>query len=181
MSKEKTVFETLSAVDVSDKIQHKGKMTYLPWSWAWGEVAIRYSDAQYTYYKDEKTNLPMTFIEGVGGFCYTTVTIKGNTLEMWLPITDNYNKPIMKPNVFDINTTLMRCLTKNLAMHGLGFYVYQGEDLPPKPELSRSELEATLKGTKENARKVLTGYKMHDDYKQLIINKFKDGNKRKNS
>lgn len=180
MNKEKSVFEVLSAVDVSDKIQRKGKFSYLTWSWAWGEVAKRYPDATYSYFKDEQTNLPMIFVNGVGGFCYTSVTIKGNTLQMWLSITDNKNNPIMKPNVTQINTTLMRCFTKNLAMHGLGLYIYQGEDLPEVPEVSndkpvltQTDLKATLKGTKENARKVLTSYDVSDEYKKQIINKFK--------
>lgn len=176
MSKQKSVFETLSAVNVNDKVEKKGKLSYLSWAWAWGEVKKRYPDADYWYYKDDKTKLPMSFVSEVGGFCYTSVTINGNTLPMWLPILDNRNQTAMKPNAFQINSTLMRCLTKNLAMHGLGHYIYAGEDLPEqesKPQLSKSDLLAVLKGTKENAREVLTSYEVNDEYKQQIINKFK--------
>ena len=179
----KSVFQVLSSVDVNDKIQNKGKLSYLPWAWAWGEIAKRYPSSSYDYYRDnEKSSkhykLPAALIEGVGGFCYTTVTIEGKPLQMWLPITDNYNKPILKPNVFDVNTTLMRCLTKNIAMFGLGHYIYAGEDMPDvtnvsKPKLSKSELEATLKGTIENAREVLLSYDVSSEYKKIITKKFK--------
>jgi hypothetical protein len=95
---------------------------------------------------------------------------------MWLPILDNRNQTAMKPNAFQINSTLMRCLTKNLAMHGLGHYIYAGEDLPAqesKPQLTKSDLLAVLNGTIENAREVLNSYEVNDEYKQQITNKFK--------
>jgi hypothetical protein len=175
MSK-KSVFQTLSAVDVSDKVEKKGNLSYLSWAWAWGEVKKRYPSAEYWYYQDDETNLPMAFNNGFGGFCYTSVTIEGNTLPMWLPVLDHRNQSVLKPNAFQVNTTLMRCLTKNLAMHGLGHYIYVGEDFPAKeekPNLSKSDLAAVLKGTKENARTVLSSYSMSNEYKEQIINKFK--------
>lgn len=176
MIREKSVFNVLSAVNVSDKIEKKGNLSYLSWAWAWGEVKKRYPCAKYSVYRDEVTNLPMAYDKEFGGFCYTSVTIESNTLDMWLPILDHRNQTVAKPNVFQINTTLMRCLTKNLAMHGLGHYIYAGEDLPDpstKPQLSKSDLAEVLKGNKENARKVLTSYSMTDEYKNQIINKFK--------
>jgi hypothetical protein len=177
MSKQKSVFETLSAVNVNDKVEKKGKLTYLSWAWAWGEVKKRYPDASYWFYRDKKNKkLPMSFVPEIGGFCYTSVTINGNTLPMWLPILDNRNQTAMKPNAFQINSTLMRCLTKNLAMHGLGHYIYAGEDLPAqesKPQLTKSDLLAVLNGTIENAREVLNSYEVNDEYKQQITNKFK--------
>lgn len=126
----KNTFDVLSAINVNDKTEKKGNLTYLSWSWAWAEVKKLYPDATYTYYRNPDTNLPYSFQEDTGGFCHTSVTIQGETLEMWLPILNNFNKPILKPNSFEINTCLMRCLTKNLAMHGLGLYIYAGEDLP---------------------------------------------------
>jgi hypothetical protein len=185
MKKEKSVFEVLSAVNVSDKVEKKGNLSYLSWAWAWGEVKKRYPSAKYWYYKDKKTKLPLAFNNAFGGFCYTRVTIDGDTLPMWLPILDNRNQTVTKPNAFQVNSTLMRCLTKNLAMHGLGHYIYAGEDLPAsadiqelsktdeKPWLKKSELEATLKGTKKQAETVLAAYNMKNEYKQQIINKFK--------
>ena len=131
MSNKKSVFEVLSAVDVSTHVKSKGNLTYLSWAWAWGEVAKRYPDANYSIYRNIDTNLPYDFVEGTGYMCYTTVTIEGKSLQMWLPVIDFKNKSILSnATTFDINKTLMRCLTKNVAMHGLGHYIYAGEDLP---------------------------------------------------
>ena len=131
MSNKKSVFEVLSAADVSTHVKSKGNLTYLSWAWAWGEVAKRYPDANYSIYRNIDTNLPYDFVEGTGYMCYTTVTIEGKSLQMWLPVIDFKNKSILSnATTFDINKTLMRCLTKNVAMHGLGHYIYAGEDLP---------------------------------------------------
>ena len=131
MTNKKSVFEVLSAVDVSTHVKSKGNLTYLSWAWAWGEVAKRYADANYEIYRNPDTNLPYDFVEGTGYMCYTTVTIEGKALQMWLPVFDNRNNSILsKATTFQINKTIMRCLTKNVAMHGLGHYIYAGEDLP---------------------------------------------------
>ena len=131
MTNKKSVFEVLSAVDVSPHVKSKGNLTYLSWAWAWGEVAKRFPDANYEIYRNPETNLPYDFVEGTGYMCYTTVTIEGKALQMWLPVIDFRNKSILsKATTFDINKTIMRCLTKNVAMHGLGHYIYAGEDLP---------------------------------------------------
>ena len=131
MTNKKSVFEVLSAVDVSTHVKSKGNLTYLSWAWAWGEVAKRYPDANYEIYRNPDTNLPYDFVEGTGYMCYTTVTIEGKALQMWLPVFDNRNNSILsKATTFQINKTIMRCLTKNVAMHGLGHYIYAGEDLP---------------------------------------------------
>ena len=126
----KSTFDVLNAINVNDRTEKKGNLTYLSWSWAWQEVKKRFPDATYTYHRDSETNLPFSYKEGVGAFCHTSVTIKDETLEMWLPVMDNRNQSVLKPTSTQINNTLMRCLTKNLAMHGLGLYIYAGEDIP---------------------------------------------------
>lgn len=126
----KSTFDSLNAINVNDRTEKKGNLTYLSWSWAWQEVKKRFPDATYTYHRDSETNLPFSYKEGVGAFCHTSVTIKDETLEMWLPVMDNRNQSVLKPTSTQINNTLMRCLTKNLAMHGLGLYIYAGEDIP---------------------------------------------------
>ena len=142
MKKTKSVFEELSAVDVSSHVKSKGKLTYLSWAWAWGEVAKRYPDANYEIYRNPDTNLPYDFVEGTGYMCYTTVTIEGKSLQMWLPVIDFRNKSILsKATTFDINKTIMRCLTKNVAMHGLGHYIYAGEDLPEPTGVTANNLD----------------------------------------
>jgi hypothetical protein len=147
MSKEtKSVFETLSAINVNDKVEKKSGLTYLSWAWAWGEVKKVYPDATYSVLQDPITFKPYFFDASLGYMVMTNVTIQGQKLEMWLPVMDGANKAmrhepytystrygdkaVEQASMFDINKTLMRCLVKNLAMFGLGHYIFAGEDLP---------------------------------------------------
>ena len=151
---ETEVFGLLNKIDCSEHIEKKSngkvELSYLSWAWAWHYVKSRYSDATYTIFKDEQ-NRPYIEDADYGIMCYTTVTIQGQALEMWLPVMDGANRALRrKPYVekvwnkkdgkweektvaaatmFDINKTIMRCLVKNLAMFGLGLYIYAGEDL----------------------------------------------------
>jgi hypothetical protein len=148
--KQKSVFETLSAINVNDKVEKKNGLTYLSWAWAWGEVKKVYPDATYQVLRDPNTSLPYFQDLSLGYMVMTQVSIQEQTLEMWLPVMDGANKA-MKGNpysyatrygnkeveaatMFDINKTLMRCLVKNLAMFGLGHYIFAGEDLPESDE-----------------------------------------------
>lgn len=162
------VFKELNAVNVNDhtEVKSNGKtnLTYLSWAWAWAEVKKRYPAASYTIVKDEK-GLPYFADERCGIMVYTTVTIDGVTHEMWLPVMDGANnamrfepytiktrfgdKNVAAATMFDVNKTVMRCLTKNLAMFGLGLYIYAGEDLPEdqeeKPQtVNRAQIPATV-------------------------------------
>lgn len=121
-------FEKLYRIDVNERTEKKGGLTYLSWSWAWAEFVKHNSDATYTVLKNEQ-GLPY-FKDESGAFCFTTVRAGGITHEMWLPVMDNKNKALKDPDAFEVNKTIMRCLTKNLAMFGLGLYIYAGEDLP---------------------------------------------------
>ena len=130
-AEDKTIWGVLSAVDVSSHTEKKGNLTYLSWAWAWAEVKKRFPSATYTIYRNPHNNQQWDYQEGVGYMCSTSVTIKGESLEMWLPVMDFRNKSMLSnATTFDINKTIMRCLTKNLAMFGLGHYIYAGEDLP---------------------------------------------------
>ena len=149
----KSIFEMLNAVDVSDHKEDKptgnGKsLSYLSWAWAWAEVKKRCPDANYEIIKFD--GIPYVYDPKTGYMVYTKVTIEGITHEMWLPVMDSnncamkaepyeiqtkYKAITIKPaTMFDINKTIMRCLTKNLAMFGLGLYIYAGEDLPEDTE-----------------------------------------------
>ena len=173
MSNKKSVFEVLSAVDVSPHVKSKGNLTYLSWAWAWGEVAKRYPDATYEIYRNPDTNLPYDFVEGTGYMCYTTVTINEKSLMMWLPVIDFRNKSIISnATTFDLNKTIMRCLTKNVAMHGLGHYIYAGEDLPEPsnvPSPNRIDLGATVKATPKKAKHVTLD--IGDDDMYVVLEK----------
>lgn len=162
MSKNKTVFETLSTIDVSGftKELKTGYRTlsYLSWADAWKNLKITYPNASYKVIKDSDTNLPYVGSE-VGAMVFTEMTIEGVTHEMWLPVMDNNNQAMKKEaykynvkngerevkamTMFDVNTAIMRCLTKNMAMFGLGLNIYTGEDLPLTHEdfLTEEELQ----------------------------------------
>ena len=126
-------FKTLNALDVNEKTEKKGGLTYLSWAWAWSETKKHYPNAKYEIMKNQE-GLPMFGNEKIGYMVYTTVTIDEITHEMWLPVMDFKNKSMMNPTTFDVNKAVMRCLTKNLAMFGLGLYIYAGEDLPEGEE-----------------------------------------------
>lgn len=146
MEQTKSTFDVLSAINVNDKVEKKSNLTYLSWAWAWSEVKKAYPDATYRIVVDETTSKPYFYDENLGYMVITQVNINGETLEMWLPVMDGANKAMMAKSytystrygdktveaatMFDINKTLMRCLVKNLAMFGLGLYIYAGEDLP---------------------------------------------------
>lgn len=126
-------FNKVSSIDVSKMTEEKNGLTYLSWAMAWKEFCKVYPNARYEIVKNEN-NLPYFKDDEVGYMVYTRVTVDELTHEMWLPVLDFKNKPMMKPNMFDINKTVMRCLTKNLAMFGLGLHVYTGEDLPSEDD-----------------------------------------------
>ena len=161
------VFEDLNGLNINGHTEKKkveGKeLTYLSWPWAWAEVKKRYPDAHYTIWKNEN-GLPYTEDPATGYMVYTSVTIEGVTHEMWLPVMNGANramkrapyeyttkygkKSVEAATMMDINKTIMRCLVKNLAMFGLGLYIYAGEDLP---EVEKEEQEANAPVRPANA------------------------------
>ncbi len=163
-------FEKLSAINVNDKVEKKKDLTYLSWAWAWSETKKAFPNASYQVIVDKETNKPYFYDENLGYMVMTEVTINGETLGMWLPVMDGANKAMLAHSytystrygdktvetatMFDINKTLMRCLVKNLAMFGLGIYIYAGEDLPEgettkvvEPVKEEPVLEDLKKGT----------------------------------
>lgn len=125
-----TVFETLSKVNVNDKTEKKGRMTYLSWAYAWAEVKKKYPNATYKVYETEDgINY---FTDGRTGWVKTSVTIEDIEYIDYLPIMDAMNKslPLERITSFDVNKTIQRSITKACARHGLGLYIYAGEDLP---------------------------------------------------
>lgn len=149
------VFVKLWNTDVSDQVEKKNtgkaELSYLSWAWAWKYVRQLYPDASYEVVKNEN-GLPYFVDPEVGIMVYTRVTIGDETHEMWLPVMDGANnamklqpyeiktkwgtKPVDAATMFDINKTVMRCLTKNLAMFGLGLRLFAGEDVWGEDERS---------------------------------------------
>jgi hypothetical protein len=170
-------FNVLSSINVNDKVEKKSNLTYLSWAWAWSETKKAFPDAYYEVLSDPDTKKPYFYDEYLGYMVMTEVTINGETLPMWLPVMDGANKSMLAKSytyttrygeksvdaasMFDINKTLMRCLVKNLAMFGLGIYIYAGEDLPEgettkvvAPVKEEPVLEDLKKGT-ENWNNVI--------------------------
>lgn len=128
--KEKSVFETLNDINVNDHIEKKGNLSYLSWVWAWGTLKKLYPDATYTVYEDEK-GIPY-FTDGRTAWVKTGVTVNGQEYIERLPIMDYKNRSVTLDKVtsMDMNTAIQRSITKAIARHGLGLYIYAGEDLP---------------------------------------------------
>lgn len=125
-------FEEVYAINVNDKTEKKGNLTYLSWPFAWAEFKKAYPDAEYKVNEFDGTFCSGN--ENMGYMVQTQVTAGDKTYEMWLPIMDVRNNAVLKPKMTEVNKTIMRCLTKNLAMFGLGLYIYAGEDLPEIPK-----------------------------------------------
>ena len=124
--------EKMLSLDVSKYTEKKNNLTYLSWANAWQEFIKVYPLATYEIIKNVDGGLEFGN-EKTGYMVYTKVTVGDLTHEMWLPVMDNRNASIKQPTTFEINKAAMRCLTKNLAMFGLGLYIYAGEDLPEAP------------------------------------------------
>ena len=155
----KAMFDALYSLDLSDKLERRenDKLSYLSWANAWAEFKRAYPNAEYRIIKDPTTYLPYFNDHAIGIMVYTEVTADNQTYEMWLPVMDVKNKAmkeqpytyqvydsykktyvektVQAATMFDINKAIMRCLVKNLAMFGLGLYVYAGEDLSNEENL----------------------------------------------
>lgn len=134
MENTKSIFQILNAINVNEHVEVKDtgrvKLSYLSWAWAWSKVKEHFPDANYeihhnaqgwNYHTDGKT----CWVE-------TTVTINGLPHTEHLPVMDNRNQSVLAEHVtsMDVNKAIQRCLTKAVARHGLGLYIYAGEDLP---------------------------------------------------
>ena len=130
MEKEKSVFEVLNAINCSELIEKKNGLSYLSWAWAWQKVKENYPDATYTIY--ENSNGLFYHTDGKTAWVKTGVTINGMEHIEYLPVMDykNASIPVEKLTSFDVNKAIQRSLTKACARHGLGLYIYAGEDLP---------------------------------------------------
>ena len=170
------------------------ELTYLSWCYAWSEVKKQYPGANYDILKFGENKLPYVYDEKTGYMVFTRVEIEGVEHEMWLPVMDSANKAMKdKPytykvakyewqnrqrvkvgeiektvesaTMFDINKTIMRCLTKNLAMFGLGLYIYAGEDLPEN--IDAEEPKKTKSNVSEKNKEVMITEQQKEKIKEL--------------
>lgn len=123
-------FLALNQINVNDKVEKKNGLSYLSWAYAWGEVKKRYPEAFYTIYENKEGWNYHT--DGTTCWVKTGVTVNGLEHIEYLPVMDHRNRsiPLEQVTSFDVNKTIQRSLTKALARHGLGLYIYAGEDLP---------------------------------------------------
>ena len=143
MEAKKSVFEVLNAVNCNEHTEKKNGLTYLSWAWAWAEVKKRYPSATYTIYENKEGLLYHT--DGKTAWVKTGVTIEGIELIEYLPVMNYKNESISLDRLtsFDVNKTVQRSLTKACARHGLGLYIYAGEDLPEGEDEKPAELKKT--------------------------------------
>lgn len=140
-------FATLNAINVSAHIEKKGGFSYL--SWPFAVAQLRLADPGASWEVRRFDGLPFLATEA-GVFVEVAVTVQGLTLSQIHPVLDARNRPIAAPTAFDINTSIQRCLVKAIALHGLGLYIYAGEDLPqaetnPEPAVLAKPIKSTTK------------------------------------
>ena len=120
-------FARLAGINVSEHIEKKGGFSYLSWPFAVAQLRLAEPSASWEVRRFD--GLPYLATEA-GVFVEVAVTVQGVTLSQIHPVLDARNRPIAQPNAFDINTSIQRALTKAIALHGLGLYIFAGEDLP---------------------------------------------------
>ena len=163
----KNYFTELNNINVSDKTEKKNGLTYLSWAWAWGEVKKLHPTANYHIYERETEYGPVNyFTDGKTTWVKTGVVIDDVEHIEELPVMDFKNKSIPLDNItsFDVNKSIQRSLTKAVARHGLGLYIYAGEDLPEEEATKKIEKEQITKIRKlipeENMDAMLKYYKI---------------------
>ncbi len=123
LSEQENNFCKLAKINVNEHTEKKGRFTYLSWTFAVSE-AMKIDPLTNWVFRE-----PTVFADGTM-MVHCDVTMFGKSIYMFLPVMNNQNKAIQKPNAFDVNSAMMRCLVKGIAAHGLGLYIYAGEDLP---------------------------------------------------
>lgn len=162
-----SAFEKLTAINVNQHIEKKGNLSYLSWAWAWDCLQRQDPDSEYEYLE------PKMFGETMMVFC--SVTAFGKKRTAHLPVMDYKNRAVPNPDSFQVNTAMQRCLVKAIALHGLGLYIYAGEDLPEgeeqkKPGTLRPALNS-LKSKKHTIPEGVTIDPSRQEYVMEVITK----------
>ena len=162
-----SIFQKLNAVNVNEHTEKKNNLTYLSWAWAWAEVKKAFPEAFYTIYERETEHGPVNyFTDGRTCWVKTGVTIGGLEHIEDLPVMDYKNSsiPVDIVKSTDVNKTIQRSLTKACARHGLGLYLYAGEDLPEEearkaPEKAPQEAREEESAACRDCGTVITDYR----------------------
>lgn len=169
----KSIFQTLNDINVNGHTEVKDtgrvRLTYLSWAWAWAEVKKNYPNATYTVY--ENANGWNYHTDGRTCWVKTGVTIEGMEHIEYLPVMDNRNNsiPADKVTSMDVNKAIQRSLTKAAARHGLGLYIYAGEDLPETESVQ--EAERIERAELEKAKKEIAMAQSRDEL-TVVWNKY---------
>ena len=141
-----STFEEREKINVTGHIEKKGMFSYLSWAFAVSEIRRACPDAQWEVheYQNEKGMIQPFMNTDCGHFVKVTVTADGIPMSQVHPVLDNRNKPIENPNSFQINTSIMRCLAKAIALHGFGLHIFVGEDLPSSPPIDALQQKELL-------------------------------------
>jgi len=141
MTEAETTWSVLSKIDVNDHVETKNNLTYLSWAWAWAILKDKYPQASFQkhWFDHECGRLPYASDPAGNTFVSVTVTIGDEAMTEVMPVLNHANKSVKNPDAFQINTSLQRALAKAIGLHGLGAYIYQGEDLPPEEKAEKEE------------------------------------------
>ena len=165
-----STFMKLYKQDVSKYSEKKGKFTYLSWAHAWSLLKKTCPDARYGVTKAEDGS-PF-FVTQCGFFVDVWVEVDGLSLSQIHPVLDNRNQPIEKPNAFHINTSIQRALAKTIALHGLGLYIFAGEDLPEPDALTPAEEDNLYDLAKPLGKKFVDDLKYKTGKMELHANNY---------
>ena len=147
MSSKHNVFEILNKVDVSEHMEKKGQFNYLSWAHAVRELLKVCPTATWEVHLfDNQDGTKQPYMKnGTGSYVQVSVDVEGIIRTQLHPVLDNRNQPIDSPNAFQVNTSVQRCLAKAIALHGLGLYLFAGEDLPEADELTNKQIDTIIK------------------------------------
>jgi hypothetical protein len=139
--------EMLLKKNVNEHVEKKNGLSYLSWAWAWAEALKADPKASY---RIEMFNCKCYMEINGTAMVFVTVTMFDKPMTCQLPVMDYRNKAILNPDAFAVNTAIMRCMTKALALHGLGLYLYSGEDVPEEGDKSEKIIISPTQGAQEN-------------------------------
>jgi hypothetical protein len=167
-TKTKSVWERLSKIDVNEHTEKKGNLTYLSWAWAWSALKEQYPNASFEKHwfemGDPRYKLPYAIDKQGYSYVMVSVTVEGEKVTEVFPVLDHRNNSVKTPNSFQINTSLQRALAKAIAYHGLGAYIYAGEDTAydvdkedkEEKRVEEEERQAIIDESKEDTPSTLT-------------------------
>jgi hypothetical protein len=135
-----SAFSVLSKIDVSEHTEKKGNYTYLSWAWAVKVLLEEFPKATWQIHTFVDNGIESPYMRTDAG-CFVQVSVEIDKVirTQIHPVLDHMNKTVDEPNAFQINTSIQRCLAKAIALHGLGLYIYAGEDLPQAPDALNKE------------------------------------------